>query len=141
MTVVADCFLDSQRKAVASCIAGGSEDPIASEFLGVKRSWDETACRMYAGSMPHLERLIKGLDIDPSCLTVFDKKRFGVVFQVMQQRCAVAGARCKKPFEPFYLPAKILAQQTASNIVHALQTSLPELSASRLQELAKNVYE
>ena len=39
------------------------------------------------------------------------------------------------------MPAKILEQQTASNIVHALQTSLPELSASRLQELAKNVHE
>ena len=59
----------------------------------------------------------------------------------MQQRCAVAGARCKKQLEPFVLPAKILEQQTASNIVHALQTSLPELSTSRLQELAKHVYE
>ena len=43
--------------------------------------------------------------------------------------------------EPVYLPAKLLEEQTASNIAHAIECSLPELSSASLQSAAAEVFE
>ena len=135
LEVVADAFIQCQRRGVAERISAESG---SADFLGVKRSWDETACRMYTKNAPHLDKLVAKLNIDRQFLKIYDKKRFGVVFQVMQQRCAISK---DGTYDPIYLPAKILAEQSASNIAHAVESSLPELSSSSLQALARDTYE
>ena len=138
MAVVSDSYLASQRRGITDLItAAAAADGDEETFLGIKRSWDETACRFYAQDAPQLQKLIEQLDVDKDLLKVFDSKRLGVVFQIMQQRCAVAR---DDNWEPIYLAAKILENTTASNMVACLEESLPELATSRVQELAKDVY-
>ena len=57
--------------------------------------------------------------------------------QILQQRCAVS--RVRSAGLCLYT-GNILEHQTSTNIVHALESSLPELSTSRVQALAKEVY-
>ena len=131
---VAACYAESQGRGIANRIAEGNGDE---DFLGIKRSWDETSCRLYCADMPQLQRMVEKLEIDNDCLKVFDNKRMGVVFQVLQQRAAIA--RDGK-WEPIYVPPKILEGQTASCIVASLEESLPQLKSSIVQKLAKDVY-
>ena len=68
MHVVTDAaFLKKQSQGVRDRVGKGGE------FLGVKRSWDETACRMYSPNIPHLGKLITRLNIPESCLKIFDR--------------------------------------------------------------------
>lgn len=67
MTIVSDCYLECQRRGIASRIAAGNG---SDGFLGLKRSWDETACRLYAPDMSQLQTLIERLEIDPASLKV-----------------------------------------------------------------------
>ena len=91
----------------------------------------ETACRMYAPNMPHLEKLITRLNLPESCLKIFDRNTYSIVFQVMQQRCVVSRDEVDggdgTGYDPLYLPANIWQEQTARNIVHVVDASLPPL--------------
>ena len=128
--IVCGVWVEEQRQAVKRIFDAPSK------FIGVKRSWDETACRLYSKDDTHLQKILSDLGLPASLVGTFGKKRVGAIFNIMQQRASV---RCTGvPCHPVYIPGKIVERTTATCIFEALNVSMPELSSESLQKLLQD---
>ena len=128
LLVTCSAFWRGQRKEVGKVVGG------VGEFLGFKRSWDETPCKLWANSAPQFWDIVKALGVPEDVLAPLARKRLGAVFQVMQQRAAISTG---SGYTPIYIPARVVASTCASNLVAAMEDTLPECKFANIQAASK----